>query len=117
MSLSNKVSIRDVDVKGKRVLIRVDFNVPLDKDLNVTNDARIRAALPTIQYVLDKGSAGVVLMSHLGRPNGQPNAKYSLKPVRDRLEHLLGRPVTFLSDCVGPVIEQACSTLSDGQVV
>ena len=117
MSLTNKVSVRDVDVKGKRVLIRVDFSVPLDKDSNITNDARIRAALPTIQSVLDREAAGVVIMSHLGRPNGQPNIKYSLHPVKVRLESLLSRQVTFLPDCVGPEVEQACSNLSGGQVV
>ncbi|KAJ1931003.1 phosphoglycerate kinase, partial [Linderina macrospora] len=118
MSLSNKLSIKDIDVKDKRVLVRVDFNVPQDKaTLKITNNARIAAALPTINYLLEQGAAGVVLMSHLGRPNGQAVAKYSLKPVAAELETLLGRPVTFLSDCVGAEVEQACANLTGGQVV
>ncbi|ORX67295.1 phosphoglycerate kinase [Linderina pennispora] len=118
MSLSNKLSIKDIDVKDKRVLVRVDFNVPQDKaTLKITNNARIAAALPTINYLLEQGAAGVVLMSHLGRPNGQAVAKYSLKPVAAELEKLLARPVTFLSDCVGAEVEQACAHLTGGQVV
>ncbi|KAJ1644843.1 phosphoglycerate kinase [Coemansia erecta] len=118
MSISNKLSIRDVDVKNKRVLVRVDFNVPQDKDLKITNNQRIVAALPTINYLLNEGgAAGVVLMSHLGRPNGQRVAKYSLKPVSVELEKLLGRPVTFLDDCVGTEVENACANLACGAVV
>ncbi|KAI8319925.1 phosphoglycerate kinase [Martensiomyces pterosporus] len=117
MSLSSKLSIKDIDVKGKRALVRVDFNVPQDKQLNITNNARIAAALPTINYLLEQGASGVVLMSHLGRPNGQVVEKYSLKPVAAELEKLLGRPVTFLSDCVGAEVEQACANLAGGQVV
>src|ERR1035438_2850211 len=94
-------SIRDLHLSGKRVLIRVDFNVPQDKKTGtITNNQRIAAAVPTIRYALDQG-ASVVLMSHLGRPDGQKAAKYSLKPVAAELEKLLGRPVTFLGDCVG----------------
>src|SRR5271154_2550311 len=100
-----KLSIRDVDVVGKRVLMRVDFNVPQDKVTGaITNPARITAALPTIQYVLEKGGS-VVLMSHLGRPDGQRVEKLVLKPVADKLAELLGRPVRFLSGCVGPEVE------------
>ncbi|KAJ2306601.1 phosphoglycerate kinase [Coemansia sp. RSA 2706] len=117
MSLSNKLSIKDIDVKGKRVLVRVDFNVPQDKELNITNNARIVAALPTINYLLEQGAAGVVLMSHLGRPNGQAVAKYSLAPVAKELETLLKRPVIFLDDCVGATVENACANLAGGQVV
>ncbi|OMJ25861.1 Phosphoglycerate kinase [Smittium culicis] len=117
MSISNKLSIRDVDVAGKRVLIRVDFNVPLDSNSQITNNARIVAAIPTINLVLDNGAAGVVLMSHLGRPNGEKVHKYSLAPVAKELESLLNRPVTFLSDCVGPQVEEACANLKNGQVV
>ena len=97
-----KLSIRDLDLGGRRVFIRVDFNVPLDKGAvaAVADDTRIRASLPTIQYALDHG-ATAVLASHLGRPNGQPNPKYSLKPVAARLGDLLGRPVAFAEDCVG----------------
>ncbi|KAJ1962580.1 phosphoglycerate kinase [Dipsacomyces acuminosporus] len=117
MSLSSKLSIKDIAVKGKRALVRVDFNVPQDKELNITNNARIVAALPTISYLLDQGAAGVVLMSHLGRPNGQVVEKYSLKPVAAELEKLLGRSVTFLNDCVGADVEEACANLTGGQVV
>jgi phosphoglycerate kinase len=114
-----KLSIRDLDLSGKRVLIRVDFNVPQDKATGaITNNQRIVAALPTIQHALEKGAA-VVLMSHLGRPNGQKIAKFSLKPVADELSKLLGKPVTFLPDCVGPEVEAACAPgkLQPGDVV
>lgn len=111
----NKKTIKDIAVNGKRVLVRVDFNVPL-QDGQVTDDRRIRAALPTINYLLENG-ASVVLMSHLGRPNGQRVAKYSLKPAATRLQELLGRPVTFLNDCVGDVVESTCAKLEPGQVV
>ena len=112
-----KLSIRDVTLAGKRVLIRVDFNVPQDKTTGeITNNQRIVAALPTIQHALDQGAA-VVLMSHLGRPNGQPTPKFSLKPVADELSKLLGKPVTFLNDCVGSEVEAACADLKPGDVV
>ncbi|KAJ1882763.1 phosphoglycerate kinase [Coemansia sp. RSA 1722] len=117
MSISNKLSIRDIDVKNKRVLVRVDFNVPQDKELKITNNQRIVAALPTINHLLNEGASGVVLMSHLGRPNGQRVAKYSLKPVAVELEKQLGRPVTFLDDCVGTEVENACANLAGGAVV
>ncbi|MDP3071109.1 MAG: phosphoglycerate kinase [Opitutaceae bacterium] len=110
-------TIRDLNLGGKRVLMRVDFNVPQDKQTGaITNTARIAAALPTIQHALAAG-ASVVLMSHLGRPDGQKNAKFSLKPVATELEKLLGKPVTFLDDCVGPAVEAACAKLAPGQVV
>lgn len=110
-------SIRDLDLAGKRVLIRVDFNVPQDKATGViTNNQRIVAALPTIKHALDQG-ASVVLMSHLGRPNGKTVVKYSLKPVAAELEKLLGKPVTFLNDCVGAEVEKACAQLAPGTVV
>ncbi len=112
-----KLSIDQVDLQGKRVLIRVDFNVPQDKQTGaVTNTARITAALPTIQYALDH-NASVVLMSHLGRPDGKANPKYSLKPVAEKLQELMGRKVTFLADCVGPEVEAACANLKPGDVV
>jgi phosphoglycerate kinase len=112
-----KLSIRDLDLSGKRVLIRVDFNVPQDKATGaITNNQRIVAALPTIQFALEKG-ASVVLMSHLGRPDGQKIEKFSLKPVADELSKLLGKPVTFLADCVGPDVEAACANLQPGTVV
>jgi len=114
-----KLSIRDLDLSGKRVLIRVDFNVPQDKATGaITNNQRIVAALPTIQHALANG-ASVILMSHLGRPNGQKVEKFSLKPVADELSKLLGKPVTFLNDCVGPEVEAACAPgkLQPGDVV
>lgn len=117
MSLSSKLSITDVDVKGKRVLIRVDFNVPLDENKNVTNPQRIVGAIPTIKHALDNGAKSVILMSHLGRPNGAVNAKYSLKPVVPELEKLLGKPVTFAPDCVGPEVEDIVSKADNGAVV
>src|SRR5512133_4147379 len=98
----SKLSIRDLDLKGKRLFIRVDFNVPLAPGgKEITSDKRIKASLPTIKYALDHG-AGVILASHLGRPKGKPNPEMSLKPVARRLEELLGRPVEFADDCVGP---------------
>ena len=101
-----KVSIRDLDLKGKIVFIRVDFNVPLAPGgQEITSDKRVRASLPTIQYALDHG-AGVILASHLGRPKGKPNPEMSLKPVAARLAHLLGRPVKMAPDCVGPEVEK-----------
>ena len=112
-------SIRDLSLAGKRVLMRVDFNVPQDKVTGaITNNQRIVAALPTIKYALEQG-ASVVLMSHLGRPDGQKVAKFSLKPVAAELEKVLGRAVTFLDDCVGPAVEAACAAgqLKPGSVV
>lgn len=115
--MSKFKSIRDLDLAGKRVLMRVDFNVPQDKVTGaITNNARIVAALPTVKYALENG-ASVVLMSHLGRPDGQKIAKFSLKPVAVELEKLLGKPVTFLDDCVGPAVESACAKLAPGSVV
>jgi len=112
-------TIRDLKLAGKRVLIRVDFNVPQDKATGaITNNQRIVAALPTIKYALEQG-ASVVLMSHLGRPDGQRIAKFSLKPVAEELAKLLGKPVKFLDDCVGAAVEAACSAsaLKAGDVV
>jgi phosphoglycerate kinase len=112
-----KLSIDQLDLKGKRVLMRVDFNVPQDKKTGaITNTQRIVAALPTIKYALDHGAA-VVLMSHLGRPDGQKIAKYSLRPVAEKVQELLGRPVRFLDDCVGPEVEKVCAGLKPGEVV
>ncbi|HEY9248685.1 MAG TPA: phosphoglycerate kinase [Rariglobus sp.] len=110
-------TIRDLDLAGKRVFMRVDFNVPQDKKTGViTNNARIVAALPTIKYALEKG-ASVVLASHLGRPDGQVIEKFSLKPIAAELEKVLGQPVAFVSDCVGPVAEAAAAALKPGQVL
>ncbi len=110
-----KLFIEDLDLKGKRVLVRVDFNVPV-KDGVVESDKRLRESLPTLQYALDKG-ASLVLMSHLGRPDGKRVEKHSLKPVAAHLGGLLGRPVKFLDDCVGPDVEKACAALQPGEVV
>ncbi len=102
------LSVRDLDLNGKRVFIRVDFNVPLQKnergEMEITSDKRIKASLPTIQYVLEHG-AGVILASHLGRPKGKPNAEMSLKPAATRLQELLGRPVKMAPDCIGPEVQ------------
>lgn len=112
-----KLFIEDIDLKGKRALIRVDFNVPQDKATGaITNTKRIEAALPTIRYALDKG-ASVVLMSHLGRPDGKRIEKFSLKPVAEALQKLLGRPVQFLNDCVGAEVEATCAKAQPGDVI
>lgn len=112
-----KLSIEDLELAGKRVFIRVDFNVPQDKVTGeITNTKRIEAALPTIQYALDKG-ASVVLASHLGRPNGQVTPKFSLAPVAKKLEELIGRPVKFLNDCVGAEVEAACAEAKPGDII
>ncbi|MEX1117168.1 MAG: phosphoglycerate kinase, partial [Terrimicrobiaceae bacterium] len=112
-----KKSITDLDLSGKRVLMRVDFNVPQDSATGeITNPARIAAALPSIKHILDAGGS-LVLMSHLGRPDGQRVEKYSLKPVATKLEELLGRPVKFAGDCVGPEVEAAASALKPGEVL
>jgi len=106
----NKKTLRDVQFAGKRVLMRVDFNVPQDKTTGaITNTKRIEAALPSIRYVLDQGASAVILMSHLGRPDGKAIPAFSLKPVAEALSKLLGKPVQFLSDCVGPAVEAACA--------
>ncbi len=110
-----KRTIRDIDWRGKRALVRVDFNVPLDGD-RIGDDTRIRAALPTIRALRD-GGAAVVLMSHLGRPKGQVDTRYSLAPVARRLGELLGDEVPLLPDCVGPAIEAAARGLAPGRVV
>lgn len=109
-----KLFIEDLDLAGKRALIRVDFNVPIKNGV-VESDKRIRAALPTIRYALEKG-ASVVLMSHLGRPNGAKVAKYSIEPVAGRLQELLGKPVKFVNDCVGPEVEAAVNAMKPGDV-
>src|SRR6266567_2978010 len=110
-----KKTIADIDVKGKRVLTRVDFNVPLESG-TITDDRRITQALPTIKSVIDRGGR-LILMSHLGRPKGGPEPKYSLKPCADRLSELLGKPVQFVDDCIGLKVEQAAAGLKDGDVL
>ncbi len=111
----NKKTVRDVDLKGKRVLMRVDFNVPM-QDGVVTDDKRIRAALPTIQYVLDQG-ASLLLMSHLGRPKGGPDPEFSLKAAAEALSKLLGKPVQMAPDTVGPEVEKLAAALKPGDVL
>nr|P29408.2 RecName: Full=Phosphoglycerate kinase 1 [Notamacropus eugenii] len=117
MSLSKKLTLDKVDLKGKRVIMRVDFNVPM-KNKEITNNQRIKAALPSINYCLDNGAKSVVLMSHLGRPDGVPMPdKYSLEPVAAELKSLLGKDVLFLKDCVGPEVEQACANPPNGSII
>jgi phosphoglycerate kinase len=110
-----KKTVRDIDIRGRRVLVRVDFNVPLDNG-TVGNDTRIRAALPTLQYLID-GGAKSVLCSHLGRPKGKPKPSYSLAPVAERLRQLLNRPVGAPSDCIGPAVQERVSVMLPGDVV
>jgi phosphoglycerate kinase len=114
----NKLSIRDLDLSGKRVFIRVDFNVPLSEgaEPEVTDDTRIRETLPTIKFARERG-ARIVLASHLGRPKGKPNPKFSLRPVVARLAELIGAKVEFTSDCVGDAVEAASKSLTNGDVL
>jgi len=116
MSLTDKLAITDINLTAKKVLIRVDFNVPLDGERKVTNNQRIVGAIPTIKYALAGGAKAIILMSHLGRPDGKRVEKYSLKPVVPELEQLLGTTVTFLDDCVGDVEEQV-SKADNGEVI
>jgi phosphoglycerate kinase len=109
-------SIRDIDVKGKRVLMRVDFNVPMDKDGNIIDDNKMRAALPTIEYVIKNGGK-LILMSHLGRPKGKPDPKYTLKPVADHLGKLINAKVTMASDCIGPEAKKDVDALGTGEIL
>src|SRR5579875_2721838 len=112
----DKKTVRDIDVNGKRVLMRVDFNVPLDANRHITDDTRIVAALPTIQYLLDHNAA-VILMSHLGRPDGQVVDKLRMAPVAQRLSELLHRPVQTATDCIGSEVEAQAKALQPGQVL
>ena len=120
----NKKTVKDIDVRGKRVLVRVDFNVPLDADRNITDDRRIVAALPTINYLIDNG-ARVILVSHLGRPKADESGKadqssvkkFNLDPVAARLSELLGKPVKKMSDCIGDEVKSAAAGLKDGDVL
>ena len=111
-----KLSVRDLDLKGKRIFMRVDFNVPLNDAGEITDDTRIQASLPTIQYIAERGGR-LILASHLGRPKGKPNPKMSLKPAATRLAQLLGKPVAFAPDCIGPEAEAAAKALKDGDVL
>jgi phosphoglycerate kinase len=112
----DKATVRDVDARGRRMLVRVDFNVPLDANRQITDDTRIRATLPTIRYLLDNG-ASIVLMSHLGRPKGRVEEGLRLAPVAERLSELLGRPVELATDAVGPEVEARARALQPGQVL
>lgn len=116
MSMYNKKSVEDIDVRGKKVIVRVDFNVPFDADGNITDDKRIVGALPTIKYLVDH-DAKVILVSHLGRPKGQFNPKYSMKPASARLAQLLGRPVIQAEDVIGPDAEAKAAALKNGEVL
>ncbi len=109
-------TVKDLDIKGRRVLARVDFNVPIDNGV-VTDATRIEAALPTIKYVLDIEGTSIILMSHLGRPKGQRKPEFSLKPVASKLEDLLGRPVTMADDVVGPSVDDAVSSMKTGDIL
>lgn len=112
----NKLTLKDLSLKGQRVLMRVDFNVPQNKDGSISDDSRIRASLPSIQYVLDHG-ASLVLMSHLGRPNGKVDPKFTLAPCAKRLSELLHIPVPLAPDCIGPQVEKMTSRLKAGEVL
>ena len=112
----NKKSIEDINVAGKKVLVRCDFNVPLDENKRITDENRINGALPTIRYLMDKG-AKVILCSHLGRPKGEVNPDFSLRPVADRLSEILGKKVVMTDDCVGASAKAAVDAMADGDVV
>ncbi len=112
----NKMTVRDIDLKGKRVLVRVDFNVPIEGG-QITDDTRIRAAVPTIQYILQRQPKAVILMSHLGRPKGGPDPKYSLAPVAPALARLLGKEVQFVEATIGEAAEKAVAHLPNGGVL
>jgi phosphoglycerate kinase len=111
----SKLSLADLDVAHRRVFMRVDFNVPL-RDGTITDDSRITAALPSIRHVIDRGGR-LILASHLGRPKGKPESQYSLRPIVAHLAGLLGRPVQFAPDCVGPEAESMAKGLKDGEVL
>lgn len=112
----NKITIEDLDIKGKRVFIRADFNVPLDENLKITDDRRIRSTLPTINYAIDEG-AKVIIGSHLGRPKGKVSPRASLAPVAKRLQRLLDKDVVFADDCIGPQVENLVSKMKNGDVM
>jgi 3-phosphoglycerate kinase len=113
-----KKTVKDIDLKGKKVLMRADFNVPLNDKMEITDDTRIQAALPTINYILDQG-ASLILMSHLGRPKNEPDPKFSLEPVAKRLSEVLGKPVIFSDDgeVVGPATKEEAAKLKPGQIL
>jgi phosphoglycerate kinase len=112
----NKMTVRDIDVNSKKVLVRVDFNVPMDKDGRITDDSRIRASLPTIKYLLDR-KAKIILLSHIGRPKGKVVEDMRLAPVAGRLSQILGKKVETTADCIGPEVEKAVSVLKPGSII
>ena len=112
----NKQTMEDVDVRGKRVLVRVDFNVPLNPDHSVADDTRIAKTIPTIRYLVDR-KVRTILMSHLGRPKGKKDMRYSLQPVAERLSQLLHHSVQFVPDCIGPLVERAAGSLKEREVL
>ncbi len=112
----NKLTVDDIDVKGKKVLVRVDFNVPMDDEGNITDDSRIRAALPTIQKILGEGGR-VILMSHLGRPKGKTVESMRLKPIADQLNKIMDKDIPIAPDSIGPEVEQMVENLSDGECI
>ena len=114
--MSQIKTIKDVDLKGKKVFVRVDFNVPFDNKGEISDDTRIVAALPTIKYIIDEG-AMLVLTSHLGRPKSKEDKQFSLAPVAKALSEKLGKPVVFVDDCIGPKVKEACAAMKPGDVV
>ena len=116
MSMKNKMTISDMDVKGKRVIVRVDFNVPLDAEGNITDDKRIQGALPTIRYIIDNGGK-LILVSHLGRPKNGPEAKFSMKPTVEHLSKLLGKKVILAADVIGEDAKAKVAALKDGEIL
>ena len=116
MSMMNKMSIEDMDIKGKKVIARVDFNVPLDENGNVTDDKRIRGALPTIKYIIENGGK-LILVSHLGRPKNGPEAKFSMKPAAERLSQLLGKEVILAADVIGEDAKAKAENLKEGEIL
>jgi len=116
MSTFNKLTIKDIPIRNKRVFIRVDFNVPLNSELNITDDTRIRSSLPTINYAIDEG-AKVILASHLGRPKGKRNPAFTMATVVKRLQRLLNKDVMFLDDCIGAEVEKTVNSMEMGDVV
>ncbi len=112
----NKLTLADLSIKGKRLFIRADFNVPLDEDLNITDDRRIRSTIPTINYAIDEG-AKLILTSHLGRPKGKVDKRYSLAPVAKRLQRLIKKEVVFLPESMGPEVEEAVKNMKEGDII
>ena len=118
--LGKKLTLHDLtsaQLGGKRVVMRVDYNVPFDKTGKISNNQRIEATLPTIKEIFDKGANSIVLLSHLGRPDGRKSEKESLKPVAERLQELIGQPVTFIDDCIGPQVDAAVKAPAKGSII